>query len=100
MLGGELDGVLGLFEVGARHHEFLAAGVLRALQYPLEVVWVSSPAVIYASEHGIAQVDANLVLLLAIPNGHVLEVREPTSMYFSFFRGGSPLVVAIVDEIK
>ena len=85
VLGGELDGVLGLLEAGARHHEFLAAGVLCALQHPLEVVWVASLAVVYASEHGITQVDADLALLLAILSGHVLGAREPTSMYLSFF---------------
>jgi len=64
VLCGQLDGVLRLLEVGARHHEFLAAGVLCALQHLLEVIWMASFAVIYASEDRVAQVYADLVRLL------------------------------------
>ncbi len=60
MLLCQLDGILGLYQVGASDHELDTSCIDGALDHVLEVVFVGILAVVDAMEDGVREIDANL----------------------------------------
>ncbi len=60
MLASHLDRVLRLLQVGASHHHLFDTDRARASENVGEIIGMRSLAVVDATEHGIAEIDANL----------------------------------------
>ena len=62
-----LDSMLRLLQVRPRDHEFLAASIYTALENVFKVIFMSLGSVIFSSENGVGEVDADLFCVSGRP---------------------------------